>query len=384
MAGRGFGKSRTGAETVRQMVENGAAGRIALVGATAADTRDVMVEGEAGLLSVFPPNERPIYEPSKRRITFANNAVASCYSAEEPSRLRGPAHDFAWCDELAAWRFVEDTYDMMMLGLRLGKDPRVVVTTTPKPIPLIKQMINDTKNVHVTRGTTYENIENLAQAFVEQIVRRYEGTRLGRQELNAEILDDTPGALWQRAKIDSERVSEVPEFVRVVVAIDPQATNNRNSAETGIVVAARDGAGHGYVVEDASIKESPSGWANVAVTAYRKHKADRIIAESNQGGDMVSHTIATVDPNVPVKLVHASRGKQTRAEPIAAFYEQGKIHHFGFFGDLEDQLCTWVPGDDSPDRLDALVWALTELMIGKQPARRVKPVSGLVGASRWR
>lgn len=250
---------------------------------------------------------------------------------------------------------------MALLGLRIGADPRAIVTTTPKPVPLIKELKTDPNTVTV-RSTTYENLPNLAPAFADEIIGRYEGTRLGRQELLAEILDDNPDALWGRSDIEENRVVKAPDLVRIVVGVDPQARNEPTSAETGIVVAGRDADGRGYILDDLSIKATPEKWAQRAVTGYYRHNADRIIGEINNGGDMVEFTIRTVDRNISYKGVHASRGKQIRAEPISSLYEQGKVHHVGMFPELEDQLCEWIPGDKSPDRLDALVWALTELM----------------------
>jgi predicted phage terminase large subunit-like protein len=363
LAGRGFGKTRTGAEWVRAEVEAGRRGRLALVAPTAADARDVMVEGESGVLAVSPPGFRPLYEPSKRRLTWPNGAQATTYSADEPDRLRGPQHDGAWCDELAAWRYPE-AWDMLQFGLRLGRDPRAVVTTTPKPVRLVRELVAAPTTV-VTKGSTYANLGNLAPAFLDQIVRKYEGTRLGRQELDAEILDDVPGALWTRTLLDGLRVREHPDLVRVVVAIDPAVTSGEKADETGIVVAGKGVDGQGYVLADASCRLSPDGWARRAVEAYRRHQADRIVAEVNNGGEMVELTIRTVDPHISYAAVHASRGKRTRAEPVAALYEQGKVHHAGGFPDLEDQMCTYTPDayDGSPDRVDALVWALTDLML---------------------
>lgn len=370
LAGRGFGKTRTGAETVRWLVETGQAKRIALVAPTAADARDVMVEGESGILAVSRPDFKPEYEPSKRRITWPNGAVAYTYSAEEPDRLRGPQHDFAWCDELAAWKYPDDTWDNLIFGLRLGDNPRVVVTTTPKPIPLVRKLVNDPETV-VTRGSTYENAANLPPSFLKEIRDKYEGTRLGRQEIFAEILDDVPGALWTRSMLDDLRVKKAPELVRVVVAIDPAVSSGEDSDETGIIVAGKGADGHGYVLDDLTCRMSPDGWATRAVNAYYKHEADRIVAEVNNGGDLVEATIRTVDRKIPYKAVRASKGKRTRAEPIAALYEQGKIHHVGSFPLLEDQMCNFTPDgyDGSPDRVDALVWALTELMLKGERAK---------------
>ncbi|CAB4145854.1 COG5323 Uncharacterized conserved protein [uncultured Caudovirales phage] len=385
LAGRGFGKTRTGAEFIREQVVAGTARHIALVGATAGDARDTMIEGESGLLKVFPPDQRPRYEPSKRRITFFNGATASTYSADEPDRLRGPNHELAWADELAAWRY-SDAWDQLMLGLRIGDNPRVVVTTTPRPVDVVRRLIaTQDGTVVITRGSTYENTANLAPAFIEEMKRRYDGTTLGRQELHAEVLDDLEGSLWQRADIDKARAIKTPEMKRVVVAIDPATTSRTSSNETGIIVVGLGIDGRGYVLEDVSLRGTPDEWGRAAITAYHRHKADRIVAESNQGGDMVRHTLFTVDRNVPIKLVHASRGKRTRAEPIAALYEQGRVSHAGSLTTLEDQLCGWVPDiSDSPDRLDALVWGLTELMIdGARSAPVVAPVS-LPQVSQWR
>lgn len=371
LAGRGFGKTRSGAEWVRAQVEQGRAGRIALVGATAADVRDTMIEGESGLLKVFHDEHRPRYEPSKRRVTFHNGAIATTYSADEPDRLRGPNHDLAWADEIAAWRYPE-AWAQLMFGLRIGDRPRVVATTTPKPTRLIRDLV-ERPDVAVTRGSTYDNAANLSAEFLNEMRQQYEGTRLGRQELNAEILLDADGALWTRDMLDATRTTTVPDLQRVVVAVDPAVTATADSDETGIVVAGIDSRGRGYVLEDRSLKASPSEWAASAVTGYHVHKADRVVAEANQGGDMISHTIRTVDPGVPVKLVRASRGKRTRAEPVAALYEQGRVAHVGLFPELEDQLCTWTPDGPSPDRLDALVWALTELMVTSRQAEAVVP-----------
>lgn len=367
LAGRGFGKTRTGAEFVRARVGAHTARRIALVAPTAADARDVMVEGESGILAISRAGNRPDYEPSKRRLTWPNGAVATLFSADEPQRLRGPQHDFAWCDELAAWRYPE-AWDMLMFGLRLGADPRAVVTTTPRPTKLIKALIADPKVV-VTRGTTAENRDNLAPAFLDQIVRRYQGTRLGRQELEAEILEDVPGALWSRALIEAARIVEVPELSRIVVAIDPAAGSGENSDETGIVVAGKDADGHGYVLADLSGRYTPTEWARTAIAAWRSHAADRIVAEVNNGGDMVEATVRMIDPNVPFTAVRAARGKVARAEPVAALYEQGRAHHLGTLPLLEDQMCGFAGDFDrakagySPDRVDALVWALSELLV---------------------
>jgi phage terminase large subunit-like protein len=360
-AGRGWGKTRVGAEWVRSMAQPGA--RIALVGPTAADVRDVMIEGESGLLSVCEPWNRPVYEPSKRRVTWANGAMATAYSAEEPDRLRGPQHTHAWTDEVAAWPRPE-AWDMLMMGLRLGEHPQVVATTTPRNVPIMRA-IQSSPGLIVTRGRTLDNAGNLAPSFLTGLMARYEGTRLGRQELEGEDLDDNPDALWQREGLDHRRVREAPGLARVVVAIDPAATSKDSSDETGIVVAALGTDGRGYVLADRSGRFKPDAWARRAVEAYHEFSADRIVAEGNQGGEMVEHVLGTVEKGLPIRIVHATRGKVTRAEPIAALYEQGRVSHVGSLPQLEDQLCTWTPGAGSPDRLDALVWALTELMLGR-------------------
>jgi predicted phage terminase large subunit-like protein len=366
-AGRGFGKTRTGAEWTRALAEAASVSRIALVGPTAADVRDVMVEGESGLLAIAPNSNRPIYEPSKRRLTWPNGVQAALFSSEEPERLRGPQHGAAWCDELGAWRNLQSTWDMLQFGLRLGKRPRQIITTTPRPIKLLRELLKRAgKDVVVTSGSTYDNRENLAPSFFSQIVSRYEGTRLGRQELNAELLEDTPGALWTRDLIEQGRCAkaDIPPMRRIVVAIDPAISVSESSDETGIIVAGLGTDGHGYVLADASGKFPPIEWARRAVALYRTWGADRIIAEANQGGAMVETTVRTVDPNVSFKAVHASRGKITRAEPIAALAEQFRIHLAGAFPELEDQLCSFAAGSsDSPDRLDAMVWAFSELMV---------------------
>jgi phage terminase large subunit-like protein len=367
LAGRGFGKTRCGAEQVRLWVKNGSE-YVNLIAATADDLRDVMVEGESGILAVCPKDERPHYYPSRRCLEWPNGAKSLLFTAEEPDRLRGKQHTGLWCDELAAWRYDQESWDQAMFGLRLGKLPQVVVTTTPRPTKLVRQLIAD-KGTAVTRGTTYENRSNLAPAFYSKIITRYEGTRLGRQELNAEVLDDNPNALWKRSNIDANRVNKAPPLTRIVVAIDPAVTSNPDSDETGIVVCAHDGRWpqHFYVLDDLSTIATPDEWAKIAINAYENHQADRIIAETNNGGDMVETVIRHQNANVSYSKVTASRGKTIRAEPIAALYEQNRVHHVGSLPKLEDQMCDWNPQDekqDSPDRMDALVWALTELASG--------------------
>jgi phage terminase large subunit-like protein len=368
LAGRGFGKTRSGAEWI--VSQHKKVGRIALVAPTAGDARDVMVDGESGILSIAPPWDKPMFTPSRRRVMWQNGCIATLYSADEPERLRGPQHEAAWCDELGSWRY-PDAWDMLMFGLRLGEKPQVVITTTPRPTKLIRDLIDNPECV-VTRGSTYENRENLAPAFFTQIVRKYEGTRLGRQELEAEVLEDTPGALWSHKMIDAARHTRLPEQQRIVVAIDPAVTSGEDADETGIVVAGKAGD-QGYVLADYSGRYTPREWAQRAIAAYQEFDADRIVAEVNNGGEMVEATVRMVDPDVPFTAVRASRGKVVRAEPVAALYEQARIHHVGAFPALEDQMCAFTTDFDraaagySPDRVDALVWALTELMVEAVP-----------------
>lgn len=368
LAGRGFGKSRTGGEWVNLRANNGAR-RIALVGETAADVRDVMVEGPSGILACAPPWNKPRFEPSKRRLTWPNGCIGITYSAETPDQLRGPEHDTAWCDELAKWKH-PDAWDQLLFGMRRPDlVPKVLVTTTPRPTPMIKALIADPQT-RITRGSTYENQANLAPAFLKKIRDKYEGTRLGRQELEAEVLDDAPGALWKRTEmIDAYRVTKMPHLVRIVVAIDPSVSSDSAAAETGIVAAGLGEDGHGYVLEDVSVQQpTPEQWGKAAVTLYHKIEADNVIGEVNNGGDLVESNINSVDKQVPFKQVRASRGKHVRAEPISSLYQQGKVHHVGMFAQLEDQMCQWEPGVStwSPNRVDALVWALSELMLGPE------------------
>lgn len=354
---------------MRDRVEHGAR-RIALVGRTSADTRDVMVEGESGLLSIYPVNQRPIYEASKRRVTFHNGATATLYSAEEPNLLRGPQHDLAWCDELAAWQY-PDAWDQLRLGLRLGAHPRCVVATTPRPTKIIKSLLSRGDAV-VTRGSTYDNAANLAPTFLDEIKAQYEGTRLGRQELHAEILDDTPGALWTRAILDPIQVRQHGPLKRVVVALDPSVAADGGGDECGIIVAGIADDGALYVLADGSGKLSPEAWAKRAAALAGDFDADCIVAEVNQGGALVTDTLRLAAPGVRVVGVAASKGKRARAEPVAALYEQGRVRHLPGLHRLEDELCTWSAsaGDPSPNRLDALVWALSSLAL-TAPKRKV-------------
>lgn len=331
-----------------------------MVAKTPADARDVMIEGDSGILSISPPWDKPLYEPSKRRLTWKNGAIALVFSSKEPDQLRGPQYDLAWGDEIRTWYYPQETWDNLMFGLRLGEHPRCIVTTTPLPLSVIKSIMKAPDTV-ITTGTTYENRANLAPSFFRQIISKYENTRLGRQEINAELLEDVPGALWKRSNI---LCAPAPDLIRVVVAIDPATTSTEGADETGIIVAGKGINGRGYVLADRSARVSPDSWAQRAVQAYDDFKADTIIGEVNNGGEMVGLTIRTVRPNVSYKAVHASRGKQVRAQPVAALYEQGKVDHVDVFEELEEQLVTWTPeSGKSPDRLDALVWAFTELFL---------------------
>lgn len=367
MGGRGAGKTRTGAEWVRNQVHLGRAGRIALVAEDYGDAREVMVEGPSGLRAIGCNGERPAYETSRRRLLWPNGAVATLHSASDPEQLRGPQFDAAWSDEVAKWTNAEDAWDMLQFGLRLGAHPRQVATTTPRPVPLIRRLLSD-ETVTVTRASTFDNRAHLAGAFLNTIVRTYEGTRLGRQELMGELLDDNPGALWSRELIETSRCKAAPPLVRVVVAVDPPASSTRKADACGIVAAGTDSQGCFYVLADRTMKRAkPAAWARKAVQLFQDVKADRIIAEVNQGGDMVGEVLRQVAPDVPLQQVRATRGKLVRAEPVAALYEQGRVHHVGAFPELEDQLCAYDGSGKSPDRLDALVWAITGLM--RRPAQ---------------
>lgn len=367
LAGRGFGKTRVGAETVRRWARKYR--YVNLIGATSDDARDIMINGESGILAICPPSERPRYIQNASRLEWPNGAQSLIFTAAEPERLRGKQHEKLWADELGAWRYPE-AWDQALMGLRLGDNPQAIVTTTPRPTKIIKGLSTD-PTVTITRGSTYDNRDNLAPSFFDEIIKRYEGTRLGRQELNAEILDDNPNALWKRSDIDRARVVKSPDLPRVVVGVDPSATSTGD--EAGIVTAGRNGDDY-YTLADDSVQGSPETWAQAAITAYHRAKADCIVAEKNNGGEMVASVIKQAvinarkkDPTVgevPVKLVWASRGKQTRAEPVATLFEQGRGHHVGSFPALEDELCEWEPGMESPNRLDALVWAYTALMDG--------------------
>ena len=374
LAGRGWGKTRAGAEWVRHRIKKGDK-IVHCVAPTKGDVRRVMVEGDSGLINVCWKGDKsyrgsplglPIWSPTNNTLTWENGAKAVFFSAEDPERLRGPQAYSAWTDELCAWRNAQETWDMLQFGLRLGRRPQVFVTTTPKTTKLIRNILDDDKTT-VSTGSTYDNAANLADTFLDAVRKTYEGTRLGRQELYAEILDEASGALWNRTLLASCEVDkdDVPTLNRIVVSIDPAVTSNAESDMTGIVVAGVDVNGRAYVLEDHTGRYTPQQWAAKAVDLYREHMADRIVAERNQGGDMVRHTLHTEDETVPVKLVHASRGKMARAEPVSALYEQDKVRHVKGLNDLEDQMVQWEPlgSTGSPDRLDALVWAITDLSL---------------------
>lgn len=392
-AGRGAGKTRTGSEWVRHKIKNGY-GFGSLIAATAADARDVMVEGESGLLSVCWEGDRdingcligrPIYEPSKRQVTWENGAKVKLYSAEEPDRLRGPQSDFGWCDELAAWARLQETWDMYQFGLRLGDSPQTMITTTPRPLKLLKELLKSPDTV-VSTGSTFDNADNLAPAFLETLLEKYDGTRLGRQELHAEILEDVEGALWKEEFISRVEPGEEPDLEKLVVAVDPSGGGD----EIGIVAAGRGVDGLYYVLADKTCNGSPDFWGKQVVRLYSDWGADRVVGESNFGGDMVRHVIETAAQSlnsigsietsvVKYVSVTASRGKVLRAEPVSALYEQGKVFHAGKFAKMEQEMFSFHSDwnrtrDGSPNRLDALVWALTELMINKPKNRQVASI----------
>ena len=384
LGGRGSGKTRAGAEWVRTQALGLApfaaapVGRIALIGETIADVRSVMVEGVSGLLSVHPPHERPVYEPSKRQLTWPNGAIAQLFSAEDPDGLRGPQFGAAWCDELAKWRYADKTWDMLQFALRLGDAPRQVVTTTPRPIALLKRILADAAT-SISRSRTLDNFANLAPGFIAEMRARYGATSLGRQELDGELVEDREDGLWSRAGLESTRTDAAPALSRIVVAVDPPVTGGPKADACGIVVAGIDADGRGFVLADRTISgHAPLIWAKVAVAALEEFQADRIVAEVNQGGDLVEGVIRQIDDKVPIRKVRATRGKFIRAEPVAALYERGLVSHVGQFSALEDQMCDFGPdglsGGRSPDRLDALVWALTDLMLTKSGEPRIRAV----------
>lgn len=377
-AGRGFGKTRAGVEWVRGLVKKGYK-RVAAIAATNSDIERVMINGESGFLSRCwagdktdkgVPMGKPMWSPTKRLLTWENGAYVQFFSAEEPERLRGPQFEAAWCDELAAWNRDRDTWDMLQFCLRLGKHPQVCVTTTPKPTKLVRDIMKNPKTI-VTYGSTFDNSANLASTYLEAVKSQYEGTRLGRQELYAEILDEASGALWTRQLLSTceVEVDNPVEFAktlaRVVVSVDPAVSSNAESDLTGIVVAGMDINGVCYILQDATDRFTPEGWAARAIELYNEYGADRIVAERNQGGEMVRYTFKTIDETIPIKLVHASRGKFARAEPVSALYERGRVKHVRGLDLLEDQMVQWEPlgSIGSPDRLDAMVWAVTELAL---------------------
>ena len=383
MGGRGAGKTRTGAEWIKALVFGRAPfttqpyGRIALIGETLSDARDVMVEGVSGLLAIHGKAERPQWQPSRRRLSWPNGAVAQIFSAEDPESLRGPQFDAAWGDELAKWNYAEATWDMLQFGLRLGVQPRQIVTTTPRPTALLKRLLAEPRTV-TTHATTRANLANLAPGFLDTIVKRYEGSRLGRQELDGEMIEERADALWQREQLDRLRLDNAPgELARIVIAIDPPATSGKGADACGIIAAGLGADGACYVLRDSSLPEvSPTGWATKAIALYHRLKADCIIAEVNQGGEMVTTILAGIDADVPVRAVRANRGKYLRAEPVAALYEQGRIRHVGNLADLEDEMCDFgldgLSSGKSPDRLDAMVWAITHLLLGEQSEPKVR------------
>jgi phage terminase large subunit-like protein len=380
LGGRGAGKTRAGAEWVRALALGiyepvfRRCARIAIVAPTYDEARMVMVEGQSGLLAVHGERDRPLYEPSKRTITWSNGTVAQIFSAEEPDSLRGPQFDAAWCDELAKWKKADAAWMNLQMALRLGDVPQAVITTTPRPTKLIRGLINDSATV-VTRSKTLDNARHLAPSFIEDVLNRYGNSILGRQELDGEVIVDDPHALWKRETIERNRLRVVPDLLRIVVAVDPPASHGEKANACGIVCAGLGRDGRCYVLDDASVKRMrPLQWAKRAVALYDTRNADRIVAEVNQGGDMVRSVIMQVDDTVALTAVHATRGKQARAEPVAALYEQDRVSHVGAFPDLEDELCSVIGEGASPDRLDALVWAVTELMLKKRTAPRVRSV----------
>lgn len=370
LAGRGWGKTRTGAEWIKKKAL-AKRSRWAVVAPTTADTRDTCMEGESGLLSILRPEEIAHWNRSMGELILSNGSRIKTFSGDEPDRLRGPQHHGAWVDELAAFRYPE-AWDQLMFGLRLGDNPQTVITTTPRPTKLIRELVEREFGVCVTTGNTFDNAANLAPAALEELKSRYEGTRLGRQELYAEILTDVPGALWKLDMIDSNRVQsdKIGDLRRIVVGVDPAVTNNEDSDETGIVVCGMDSRGHVYVLFDRSLRASPDSWANEVLRALDDSQGDLITGEVNNGGDLVESVIRGVRRDAPYKAVRASRGKEIRAQPIVGYYERGEVHHVGYHAKLEEQCLNWVPGEGkSPDRVDALVWAITELKPVSAPRR---------------
>ena len=386
LGGRGAGKTRLGAEWVNALVGGLSPfarykyRRIALIGETLNDVREVMVEGPSGLLAVARRN-RPRYEPSRRRLVWENGAVAQIFSATEPDSLRGPQFDAAWCDEVAKWQDAEACFDMLQFGLRLGVRPMQILTTTPRPVAILRRLLRSDR-VTVTRMKTVENAGHLSTAFIEAVEQRYGGTSLGRQELDGEMVEERPGALWTRALLDDVSVTdfELCSMQRVVVAVDPPASSRRSSDACGIVVAGIDEEGVGWVIKDATANGlKPQEWARAVTDLFHRFKADSVVAEVNQGGEMVASVLATADVTVPVTPVRATRGKWTRAEPVAALYAQDRIRHAGRFRELEDEMCNFGPDGrsegHSPDRVDALVWALSNLMLRGQTEPKIRSLA---------
>jgi phage terminase large subunit-like protein len=382
IGGRGAGKTRAGAEWVRALALGVAPfasapfTNIALVGESEHDVREVMIEGVSGLLAVHRRDERPQWISSRKRLEWKNGAVAYAFSAEDPESLRGPQFSCAWSDELAKWRYAQETFDMLQFGLRLGSQPRQLITTTPRPTALLKKLIADATSV-VTRAPTRANAYHLAPTFLKSVMARYQNTRLGRQELDGEIIEERADALWSRALLERCRVAAAPSLARVVVAIDPPASSSKRADSCGIVAAGITGEGTIYVIADDTISgATPTAWAAKAIALWRRVEADALVAEVNQGGDMVKAVIAEVDSSVPVLPVRATRGKWLRAEPIAALYDQGRVKHVGNFSALEDEMCDFGPSGlssgRSPDRLDALVWAIASLTFGARSEPRVR------------
>ncbi|WP_424361451.1 DNA-packaging protein [Methylocystis parvus] len=383
LGGRGAGKTRAGAEWVKGLALGrtqfcaGAVRRIALIGETAADVRDVMVEGVSGLLAIHDRRDRPRWESSRRRLMWESGAVAQAFSAEDPESLRGPQFQAAWCDELAKWRYARETWDMLQFGLRLGDWPRQLVTTTPRPTPLLKELIAHPATA-LTRALTRDNAANLAPSFLESVVAQYAGTRLGRQELDGEMVDERKDALWTRDMIEAARVTHAPTLARIVVAVDPPATSGKRADKCGIVAAGSDAAGTIFVLEDATLEAArPAQWARASIALYHKLSADTLVAEVNQGGEMVRAVLNEADPSAPVTMVRATRGKYLRAAPVAQLYEQGRVKHVGALPALEDEMCDFgadgLSSGRSPDRLDALVWAASSLALApKTPEPRMR------------
>jgi phage terminase large subunit-like protein len=377
MGGRGSGKTRAGAEWVIELAQSRPGLRIALVAETLGDAREVMIDGVSGIMRVAGRRNRPVFEISRRRLVWRNGSVAQIFSSEDPESLRGPQFHYAWGDELAKWRNGEETFDMLQFGLRLGADPRMLITTTPRPVAVLKRLMADPGTV-TRRISTRSNLANLSPGYVAAMQARYGGSRLGRQELDGELIEDREDALWQRDHIPLVRLSEAGPLSRIVIGVDPPASDGRTSC-CGIVAAGIDAKGRAVVLADCSVKQlSPAGWAAAVVRAFRRFEADRVVAEINQGGDMVTSVLKSIDANLPVTAVRATRGKFLRAEPIAALYEQGRVAHAGRFSALEDQMCDFGPdglsNGGSPDRLDALVWALTALMLDGAGEPRVRGV----------